>query len=54
MKDVVRFTNESVDVRVDEEYLYLDIKDIFTIKISKEVMGRLVKTIFEKPNKHIH
>ena len=24
MKDIVRFTNESVDVRVDEEYLYLD------------------------------
>lgn len=54
MKDIVRFTNECVDVRVDEEFLYFDIKGIFAIKISNEAIGQFVKTIFEKPQKHIH
>ena len=38
MKGIVGFSSERLNVRVEEEYLYLNIEGIFALKVSNETI----------------
>lgn len=52
MKERININSKNLRIKVDEEYLYCDVKEDIELKISIELLFNIVKCVYCKIREH--